>query len=89
VPLKSNKLHVVVALSRQGQKVRKGTTGNRKESAEIQVAEGARQEPLGFVSLQTATDFTGEMHAYISDLVVRPTAEGRGVGAALLREAEP
>ncbi len=56
--------------------------------AEIQVAEDARQEPLGFVSLQTATDFTGEMHAYISDLVVRSTAEGRGVGAALLRQAE-
>jgi ribosomal protein S18 acetylase RimI-like enzyme len=57
-------------------------------NAEIQVAEDAGREPLGFVSLQTATDFTGEIHSYISDLVVRSTAEGRGVGAALLREAE-
>lgn len=57
-------------------------------NTEIQVAEDARQEPLGFISLQTATDFNGEIHAYISDLVVRSTAEGRGVGTALLREAE-
>jgi uncharacterized protein len=56
--------------------------------AEILVAEDAHREPLGFVSLQTATDFTGEIHSHITDLVVCSTAEGRGVGAALLREAE-
>jgi hypothetical protein len=44
--------------------------------AQIHVAEKARREPLGVVSLQTATDSTGEMHAYISDLVVRSTAQG-------------
>jgi GNAT superfamily N-acetyltransferase len=62
--------------------------GERSAEAEIRVAENACQEPLGFVNLQTATDFLGELHSYISDLVVCPTAEGRGVGAALLREAE-
>lgn len=56
--------------------------------ADIRVAEDACGEPLGFVHLQTATDFTGEIHAHISDLVVRSAAEGRGVGSALLREAE-
>jgi hypothetical protein len=44
--------------------------------AQTHVAEKARREPLGVVSLQTATDSTGEMHAYISDLVVRSTAQG-------------
>lgn len=56
--------------------------------AEIRVAQDAHQEPLGFINLQTAIDFTGEIHSHISDLVVRSTAEGRGVGTALLREAE-
>jgi ribosomal protein S18 acetylase RimI-like enzyme len=56
--------------------------------AEIVVAEDAHREPLGFVSLQTATDFTGEIHSHITDLVVCSIAEGRGVATALLRQAE-
>ena len=34
--------------------------------ADIRVAEDACGEPLGFVHLQTAADFTGEIHARIS-----------------------
>ena len=35
VPLKSNKLHVVVALSRHGQMEQEGTRGNRKEFDDV------------------------------------------------------
>ena len=62
--------------------------GEPSSEAEIRVAENACQEPLGFINLQTATDFVGELHSYISDLAVCSAAEGRGVGSALLREAE-
>jgi len=44
---------------------------------------------LGFIHLHPATDFfTGEAHGHISDLVVAPAAEGRGVGRALMAAAE-
>jgi ribosomal protein S18 acetylase RimI-like enzyme len=53
------------------------------------VAEGAAHELLGFVHLHAATDFhTGERHGHVSDIVVAPAAEGRGVGAALMAAAE-
>ncbi len=35
VPLKSNKLHVVVALSQRGQMEQEGTRGNRKEFDDV------------------------------------------------------
>ena len=44
---------------------------------------------LGFVHIETATDFfTHERHGHVSTLVVSPDAEGRGVGGALLTAAE-
>ncbi|MGA2384023.1 MAG: GNAT family N-acetyltransferase [Gemmatimonadales bacterium] len=55
----------------------------------VLVAESAEHEPLGFVHLHGATDFhTGERHGHVSDIVVAPAAEGRGVGAALMAAAE-
>lgn len=43
---------------------------------------------LGFVHLETATDFfTHERHGHISTIVVDRDAEGRGVGQALLDAA--
>lgn len=55
----------------------------------VLVAESAAHEPLGFVHLHGATDFhTGERHGHVSDIVVAPSAEGRGVGAALMAAAE-
>ncbi len=55
----------------------------------VLIAEGADREPLGFVHLHGATDFhTGERHGHVSDIVVAPAAEGRGVGAALMAAAE-
>ncbi len=55
----------------------------------VLVAEDAAHQPLGFVHLHAATDFhTGERHGHVSDIVVAPAAEGRGVGAALMAAAE-
>ncbi len=55
----------------------------------VLVAESAAREPVGFVHLHAATDFhTGERHGHVSDIVVAPAAEGRGVGAALMAAAE-
>ncbi len=55
----------------------------------VLVAEGPAHEPLGFVHLHAASDFhTGERHGHVSDIVVAPAAEGRGIGAALMAAAE-
>ncbi len=57
--------------------------------AEVLVAEGAEGEGLGFVHLHGATDFfTGEQHGHVSDIVVAPQAQGRGVGHVLMAAAE-
>jgi len=42
----------------------------------------------GFVSLATRAHFTGEIDAYVGELVVAVTAEGRGVGRSLVAAAE-
>ena len=52
------------------------------------VAEDERNERLGFVSVGPSTHFTGEPQAYIGELVVSETEEGRGVGKALLQACE-
>lgn len=60
----------------------------RPEGTAVLVAEeaGAR---LGFVHLFTWEDhYTGEPQGYVSDLVVAPGGEGRGVGAALMAASE-
>jgi GNAT superfamily N-acetyltransferase len=46
-------------------------------------------EPAGFAFLEHATDyFTQERHAHLGIIAVTATAEGRGVGPALLAAAE-
>lgn len=42
----------------------------------------------GFVSLSTRSHFTGEVDAYVGELVVAEWAEGRGAGQALVEAAE-
>jgi ribosomal protein S18 acetylase RimI-like enzyme len=57
--------------------------------APILVAEETDGTRLGFVYLETHTDFfTGRSHAHISVLAVADAAEGRGVGRALVEAAE-
>jgi len=63
-------------------------SGGRPDAA-VLVAAGASGELLGFVHLHGARDFfTGEPHGHVSDIVVAPEAEGRGVGQALMAAAE-
>ena len=55
----------------------------------VLVAEDAAGVRLGFIHLHGARDFfTGEAHGHVSDIVVAPEAEGRGVGQALMAAAE-
>ncbi len=66
-----------------------GALAGGAPGAEVLVAEGPGGEPLGFVHLHGARDFfTGEEHGHVSDIVVAPEAEGRGVGRALMAAAE-
>jgi len=58
-------------------------------ASHLYVAEDEQGERLGFLHLQTQKDFfTGVLNCHISDLVVAPQCEGRGVGSALLEFAQ-
>jgi ribosomal protein S18 acetylase RimI-like enzyme len=60
----------------------------RPEGTAVLVAEEGG-ERLGFVHLFTSTDhYSGEAQGYVSDLVVAPGGEGRGVASALLAASE-
>lgn len=57
--------------------------------APILLAEAPDGSPMGFVYLETHTDFfTERPHAHVAVLAVTDAAEGRGVGRALLGAAE-
>jgi len=61
--------------------------GGMQGSALLVAEEDGR--PAGFAFLEHQTDyFTGERHAHLGMIAVAEAAEGRGVGAALLRAAE-
>jgi len=53
------------------------------------VAENEEGDRLGFLHLQTQKDyFTGALNCHISDIVVSPDHDGRGIGKAMLAYAE-
>ncbi len=55
----------------------------------IFVAEDEDGAPLGFIHLNTFVEyFSREEQGHVSDLVVAPTGEGRGVGRALMAAGE-
>ena len=55
----------------------------------LYVAEDEDGERLGFLHLQTQKDFfTGVLNCHISDVIVAPEHDGKGVGSALLKFAE-
>ena len=57
--------------------------------AAMLIAQDAAGVALGFIHLQTETDyFSGQPQGYISDIAVAAEAEGRGVGQALMQAAE-
>jgi ribosomal protein S18 acetylase RimI-like enzyme len=58
-------------------------------ASHLYVAEDDQGERLGFLHLQTQKDFfTGVLNCHISDLVVVPQFDGKGVGSAMLAFAE-
>jgi ribosomal protein S18 acetylase RimI-like enzyme len=58
-------------------------------ASHLYVAEDDEGERLGFLHLQTQKDFfTGVLNCHISDLVVAPHFDGKGVGSAMLAFAE-
>ena len=52
------------------------------------IAEDDQGERLGFATITHETHFTGERQAYIGELATSESAEGRGVGKALLQACE-
>jgi ribosomal protein S18 acetylase RimI-like enzyme len=55
----------------------------------ILMAEDNNGVPLGFIHLNISTDYyTHEKHGHISDIIVAPNGEGRGVGKALMAAGE-
>ncbi len=53
------------------------------------IAEDAEGVALGFIHLQTVTDYyMREKHGHIADLVVARAGEGQGVGSALIAKGE-
>jgi GNAT superfamily N-acetyltransferase len=54
----------------------------------VLVAEDEQGERLGFATVSHSTHFTGQRQAYIGELATLETAEGRGVGAALVAACE-
>lgn len=65
-----------------------GSLGNSDEGGAILVAE-ADGRLAGFVHLFPVTDYYSDRpHCHVSDIIVDPASEGRGIGRALLSEAE-
>lgn len=66
-----------------------GQTGEGGDGGHAFVAVDADDRPLGMLVLLSDKDhFTGHRRAYVNILVVDEAAEGRGVGAALMRFSE-
>jgi GNAT superfamily N-acetyltransferase len=66
------------------EKSNEATTSN----AIVFIAENADGQVLGFASVAHNVNFTGEVQAYIGELVVSAEAEGQGVGHALIAAVE-
>ena len=62
---------------------------NQAEGTIIFIAEDAGGAPLGFIHLRAGADYYNhEQHGHISDLIVAPEGEGRGVGSMLIAKGE-
>jgi GNAT superfamily N-acetyltransferase len=65
-----------------------GSIDQHGQKTRVFVAEDDRGERLGFATVTQETHFTGERQAYIGELATSESAEGRGVGKALLQACE-
>ncbi len=58
------------------------------QDAFVFIAEDEGGERLGFATVTRSTHFTGQPQAYLGELVTLESAEGRGVGTALVEACE-
>lgn len=62
---------------------------NQPVGTAVFIAEDNDGVALGFIHLQTGTDYyNGEEHGHISDVIVAPEGEGRGIGSLLIAKGE-
>ena len=63
----------------------------KDQSADVAffIAEDEKGLPLGFIHLETGTDYyRHEKHGHIANVIVAPVGEGQGVGRMLLERGE-
>src|SRR5690349_18161169 len=58
------------------------------EKSWVLIAESEKGEAVGFATVSHSTHFSGQKQAYIGELATAETAEGRGVGRALVQACE-
>ena len=62
---------------------------NQSTETAFFIAEDERGKSLGFIHLQTGTDYYHhEKHGHITNLIVSAEGEGRGIGRLLMEKAE-
>lgn len=62
---------------------------NQPHGTAIFIADDANGEALGFIHLQSGTDYYNhEEHGHIADVIIAPGCEGRGVGSVLIAAGE-
>lgn len=55
----------------------------------IFIAEDAKNVPLGFIHIQAGSDYYNtQKHGHISDIIVAPQGEGRGIARLLMKRGE-
>jgi ribosomal protein S18 acetylase RimI-like enzyme len=63
--------------------------GNQPTGTIIFIAHDNKNVPLGFIHLQSGTDYyNSESHGHISDIIVAPEGQGKGIGSMLMLKAE-
>lgn len=65
-----------------------GSMDHHGDQTMVLVAEDDEGERLGFATVTHATHFTGARQASLGELAIRESAEGSGVGKALLEASE-
>lgn len=62
---------------------------NKHAGTAIFIAEDSKGTRLGFIHLQPGADYyNNERHGHISDVIVAPEGEGKGIGSLLIRKGE-
>jgi len=71
------------------QQVLSDKLSNPQPGTAIFIAQDSSGLPLGFIDLQTGTDYYNhEAHGHIANIIIAREGEGRGIGRLLLEKAE-